>query len=397
MFRFKLKKNKFTISLYRFLVKFKRPRDPFVVNYFKSNFSRSALISYVTSPFTSGEYSHHTNSQESIVIAKGLHNLGFNVDIINCGSPRKIDYKEYSLVFGFGKPFQNSIENTSLSTKKIFYSTGMPPQYNNLMTLRRGREFAKKYGRMAFKSLRYLEEDYSSQILLANSLITLGDDYVKKMYSDYIKPADIPVYQIPASFYKITNFKEAIREKDFKKAKNNFIFYSGGGLIHKGLDLILEYFATKPNINLHICASIINEREFEKYYYNLLYKTKNIIFHGFIDINGQKFLNLIKECAFIIFPSCSEGGGASVLNVLGNGGLIPIVTAESSIPIDDYGIPINGLNFFEISKAIDKTSSLSENEIREMSLKCGSYVSEHNSLENFEKQIHLALKKIVEF
>ena len=45
----------------------------------------------------------------------------------------------------------------------------------------------------------------------------------------------------------------------------------------------------------------------------------------------DKFEEILLSCSFAIFPSCSEGGCPSTLTVIGNGGLIPIITKETTI------------------------------------------------------------------
>jgi len=386
-----IKKNKFATLLYRFLLKYKKLQNNFIINYYKTDFSRNALVSYITEPFIKSEYNSHTNGQESILIAKSLHNLGFNIDIIDCDSEKKLPLNKYSLVLGFGKPYKHLVENADIKSKKIFYSTGMPPYFSNKQTILRNKQFSKKSNKLILESSRYINDDYSSQILLSDYIVTLGNQYVKKLYTDY---TEIPVHLLPPSFFKICEFEDILKKKNFHNAKNNFLFFSGGGLIHKGLDLVLEYFSTRTDINLHICCSIVNEKEFESFYKILLYKTQNIIFHGFININSKLFKKLLNECAFVIFPSCSEGGGASVINVLGNGGLVPIVTAESSIPINDFGIPIDGFNQTDISSAMERAMLISDEEIKNMSYRCGNFISINNSIENFEKNINIILAKI---
>lgn len=100
-----------------------------------------------------------------------------------------------------------------------------------------------------------------------------------------------------------------MKNKNYKDAKKHFLWFGSSRLIHKGLDLLLEIFKELPDLHLHVCGPINNELKFKDIYYEELYNTKNIHTYGFINIQSKSFKGIINKCAFIIFPSCSEGGG----------------------------------------------------------------------------------------
>ena len=51
------------------------------------------------------------------------------------------------------------------------------------------------------------------------------------------------------------------------------------------------------------------------------------------------FATLSEQCGFLIFPSCAEGMAGSVLNGMARG-LIPIVTSECGVDIENSGVLI---------------------------------------------------------
>jgi glycosyltransferase involved in cell wall biosynthesis len=157
-------------------------------------------------------------------------------------------------------------------------------------------------------------------------------------------------FNIPAPFYKVINSYELL-----KNSKNSisFLWFGSCGLIHKGLDLLLDFFSKRQDLRLHICDPIKEESVFEKIYYKKLYETSNIITHGFVDIRSEKFIKILEDCSFLIFPSCSEGGGASVITAIGNGGLIPIINKETTISTG-YKIWIEDFTVEAIEKAVNK-------------------------------------------
>lgn len=157
--------------------------------------------------------------------------------------------------------------------------------------------------------------------------------------------------------------------------------------------MLLDTFKSLPNLNLHICGPIENESEF-KAYYNELYKTANIKSYGFINIDSQTFKELIQKCGFVIYPSCSEGGGAAILNVCGNGGLIPILTKEASIDVDDFGFIIKAFEDSAIKTAIDSSQSLSEVEMKIRSNNSGNKFS-YYSISKYKEQLKAYLELIL--
>ncbi len=90
---------------------------------------------------------------------------------------------------------------------------------------------------------------------------------------------------------------------------------------------------------------------------------KNVIVHGFIDIESSIFQELSENCGYVILPSSSEGIATSVLTAMGRGTMIPVVTKECGIDIDDFGILIDDLNIDSVKKAIIQCEMISYDEL----------------------------------
>ena len=365
---------------------------PPIINYFRSSYKQNALVSYISDPFRNKINLSHTNTFESMEIGKSLNHAGFNVDIVDYEYEGKIDYSKYDLIIGFGEPLINSFYKRSKKIITIYYGTGMHLHTQNINTLNRVKEVFDKRGVWLPGSGRIVDKSWSIQTTLVDAMILLGNDEVTKTYFPYFKGR---IYNIPASFYNVVNFDEIISNKDFNKAKKHFLWFGSSGMIHKGLDLLIELFSKREDIHLHICGPLKREPEFEQSYRDELFKT-NIHNHGFVSLVSKQFKELLQECAFIIFPSCSEGGGASVLNVCGNGGLIPLLSKEASIYTDDFGFIFDKINIESIQSTIDKVLLISENELRDMSRKCYDVISKKHNQSNYGKELRKCLKEIVE-
>ena len=365
-------------------------RSP-IINYYRTSYPRNALVSYITDSFRNKINLSHTNLFESMEIGKAINEAGFNVDIADYDYEGIIDYSRYDLIFGFGEPLINSFYKRGKKIITVYYGTGMHINTQNINTLNRVTEVFNKTGVWLPGSGRIVDKSWSIQTMLVDAMILLGNEEVTKTYSHYFKGK---IYNIPASIYKITNYEEIIASKDFNNAKKHFLWFGSSGMIHKGLDLLLEIFSKREDIHLHICGPLEGEPEFIQTYNNELLKTINIHYHGFVSLNSSLFKELLQKCAFVVFPSCSEGGSPSVLNVCGNGGLIPLLSKEASIDTGDFGFVFDKINIESIQFTINQALHLTDKEIKERSIKCYEVISKKHSQTNYASELRKCINEI---
>ena len=225
-----------------------------------------------------------------------------------------------------------------------------------------------------------------------DSIIVFGNEIAQQSFQKYFRRI---VYRVLASYYNFLDPFVIVDIKDFKTARKNFLWFGNSGFIHKGLDLLLETFPKLPELHLHICGPIEKELKFKSSYYKELYELPNIHTYGFVNIKSKLFEDLLIKCAFTIYPSCSEGGSPSVLNVMGNGGLIPIVSSEADIEIKDFGISIGEISHEGVKEAILRAESLTGKEIAERSIKCAQDTIVEHSIERFSTSIYETFKRII--
>ncbi len=373
----------------------KRNKQPFILNYYNTDFPKNVLLTYVISPFLSKEISYaHTNNIEALSIAEVFKGLNFNVDICHFEYDEEIDYTKYNIIFGFGDPLTNSFYNRTTSILTIYYGTGMHICTQNYNTLNRIEEVYEKRHVWIPESGRIVDNAWSIQTTIVNAIVTLWNQEVVNSYSKYFNKN---IYNVPVSFYEILSEKEVIKiieNKNFSEARYHFLWFGSSGLIHKGLDLLLDIFSKINKYHLHICGPIENEHKFKKVYYQELYKTSNIHMYGFIQLESVLFKNLMQNCAFVIFPSCSEGGGASVINVMANG-LIPIVTREASIEVKKFGLNIDQLNENAIEQSMKSAILLSDSELTKRSMECFHDTRCTHSINAYKTSLNKALTEIV--
>jgi len=377
-------------SLFRFCYLF-YSKSIIIKNVNQTNHPKNALLSYITVPFKKESFVH-TNYFEAKSWAKILFELGYNVDVINYENDSNLDLTKYDIICGFGNVFQKYFEGIyDKKIKTIYYGTGMHVCHQNQATLQRVKYVYNLKGIWLGKSARFVEKTWTHQTSLVDGIIALGNE---KCADSFKKHYDGKVLSVPAPFYQICDAEEIINQRAIG-ANKNFLWFGSSGLIHKGLDLLLDYFSNHNYLTLHVCGPIENEIDFANAYKKELFETKNIITYGFLDINSETFATILKKCSFVIFPSCSEGGSPSVLTVIGNGGLIPIISHETTVSTCSE-IWIENLTYEGIDKSVKVALSLDASTIKKMQIDNYEYVKKYNSTTNYYNQLKSSISTLVE-
>jgi hypothetical protein len=358
----------------------------FKKNVFKTVYKKRVLISYITDPFFIKNNLSHTNSLECYTSAKIFNELGFNVDVIDFSSNRSVDYSKYDIIYGMGNPFEKSFYYNGTPIKRIFYATGCNPMYSNIVTILKVRGLKEKTNKILINSSRFIHSSPELQVLLSDKVIILGNSFVLDTYRKFDAEGIDRYTNLNAFFYDVYN--PDLSKKDFSRAKKHFLWFGSSGLLHKGLDLLIDIFSKREDIYLHICGASDNEKEFFNYYNPILKKSKNIFNHGFVDIRSNKYNRIVDECTFTISPSVSEGGSPAVLNTIANGGLIPIITKSSSLDIDGFGIVIEKPTLELVANAIDQALLLNEKKLLEMSTLAKNTIRNNYTHEDYKKNLN---------
>lgn len=364
-------------------VKFFLRDDRYLKNIYKTNFDKDVLISYTVLPFLTHKNTH-TNASESRVIADIFKSLEFNVDIIHYNNPIEIDYKKYHLIFGFGEPFESSFKQKK-NLQRIYYATGAHVCHQNYAEIRRIEEVNIKYHSNILPR-RLVPWNWSLSTSLSDCLIVIGNKWTQSTYSRYTRKE---VFPINATALINKNSLNIIREID--KTKKSFLWFGSSGLVHKGLDLCLEYFSKHPDLSLHICGPM--ENDFKEVFESYL-KKENIYYHGFTNVSSQKFIDIVSKCSFAILPTCSEGQATALLTAMG-AGLIAITTKYSGIDIVKYGILINGLNLESLADSVEKAVKFEDEKLIVLSSEIQEYISKNHTLDEFYRNMKNIISNIL--
>lgn len=375
-----LKKNSFLLSLYELI--FQRP----IINVFNKANSKKALLSYSTYHFKKNDYKAHSNYQESVAVAEIMDSLGFNVDVVNNNRETRLSLNQYDVIIGEGIPLYQSVVN-NISGKKIYYATGSHPWQCTQASLHRLSEFAKRYGSVPLKSTRVQDYRWGVAASCADSVICIGNEQTKQSFLDNgVSQIDL----IRPSFHQ-GSMSYTRTLDDIVTARKTALWFGSYGLLHKGLDIAIEAFRYRPEWTLHVCGYTNAEQDF----LDSLDVPGNVVIHGFLNVDSDFFSELAARCLYVILPSCSEGIATSVITAMGRGAMIPIVTKECGVDIDDFGVNINELNSDSVRASLNLCDSFSDSELLARSIAAYNNANIMYTFDAYKKDMMSILTKLI--
>jgi len=365
-------------------------------NVFQTNFEKTVLISYIKSPFLSGVKKGHTSYLECYTSAEIFRELGYNVDVVEYNelNLHQVSFEKYDVIYGLGSALEKSFysKNTE-KIIKIAYGTGCSTYYSDIKSALKVKKFYEKTGVLISNSARITFLPSPLQYIASDKIISLGNDFTKSTYE--IEGENLSIEKLNCFYYDVYNID--LSKKDFDKARKHYLWFGSTGLLHKGLDIVIEAFKQRPDLTLHVCGASENEEKFYEYYKEELNnQVPNIINHGFVNLESDEFKDVMNTCFALIYPSESEGGSPAALNVMANGGLIPVVSKQSGIDIDEFGFYFNENTVGGVIEQLEMLDKLDVNSIIELSCKTKDIVRKDYSYKNYKKSLKEIIKSTIE-
>lgn len=318
---------------------------------------------------------------ESREIVNILNNLGYNVDTISYLNNWFLPQKKYKLVFDIATNLQRMAPFLNEKTIKVLHLTGSYGPYQNQAEIKRIEAFEKRKKKLYIPKRLVPNVELTEQSLkIANYCTLIGNKHTLSTYPEkyHHKITLVPVTTSKLSF---------VKRKNYVPKKREFLWFFGPGVIHKGLDLLIEIFHEHPNHTLHIVGPIKNEEDFLLAYENEIEQSSNIHIHGSLDPNGAKFTKIIKKVFCFIAPSCSEGispAAATCLKI----GLYPIISKDTGITLPkNAGITLDTCTKDEITQAIFTVHNKENEKLEKEIIECQSMAEQKYSQQNFTKAL----------
>jgi glycosyltransferase involved in cell wall biosynthesis len=347
------------------------------------------LLAYIIDPFleqNNGEIStRHTHYYESTLLAKAWLDLGYDVDVINYRSLDFEPQKDYVFYINARDNFQRIGERLNPSCVKIVHLDTSHFVFNNHAAYQRSVDLLQRRG-VAVASEKLFRVSHA--IEYADYATVLGNDFTVGTYSF----ADKKIFKLPVPTPRPYEWNE---QKDFDSVKTNFIWLGSSGLLHKGLDLVLEAFIRMPEFKLRVCGPIDSEPDFVEAYRKELYDTPNIETVGWVDTNSRKFEEILDDSLALVYPSCAEGQSGAVITCL-QAGLIPLVSYQSGVDVHDFGEIFEDNSIEKIVNHVQQVASRPADQLREMAHKAWWYARENHTGERYLDEYREIVGRIIE-
>jgi glycosyltransferase involved in cell wall biosynthesis len=323
---------------------------PAIINWkCKNSATRRALFVYQVDPFnmkrTNGEFYLHHSLQQAIQIAERLDQYGFIVDIYDYREMKIRNHFRYDLIVSHNPDLHLEQSMLYPGTKRVYFASGENPIEANEKVRKRYKDFTRRNG-IRLKIKRIAPEG-DSFIRQSECIVSFGNTLTTSSFSSYNKQK---MFRLNNYGYKNTRFEAA--QKDYMSMKKNFLFFSGGDMVAKGLDLLLEVFQQRNDADLYICAPYKKEKDFMKVYNYALSRSNNIHFCGIVQPLSKQYYDIVDRCVFVIHPSATEGQPGGVVQAM-HSGLIPVISKHCGLDIENWGILLIDCSLEEIHAAID--------------------------------------------
>ena len=344
------------------------------------------LLSFINEPFLlareqAGFYGQHSHYGTALDMADAFLELGYNVDVIRWNNNEFLPQKDYTffidtrLNLGRIGPLLNKDCLKIMFIDTAHWLFHMTAQYRRLLALQQRKGVTLPLRKTV---------DPNWGIEHADCAVINGNAFTMSTYCY----ANKPLYWLPVVSPIVCPWPD---QKDFHTCQKHFLWMGSLGLVHKGLDLVLDAFAELPEYHLTVCGPIQNEPEFERAYYKELYQTPNIHTLGWVETSSPAFGKIVNQCLGVIYPSCSEGGGGSVTTCM-HAGLIPIVSYEASIDVDDFGIILKDSSVEEIKNTIQSVSGFSTDRLEGMARRAWEAARAKYTRERFTEEFRKLLE-----
>jgi len=347
------------------------------------------LVSFSVTPFLltprqflSDPHSHNWVCPE---IVRVFTEMGYDVDVIDWKNHSFRPKKNYAACFDIHDGLERFSKRLPSSCVKIQFTTGSQWKFQNEAEDQRIKEMRSRKG-ASYPPAR--ETTPSNFERYADHIIGYGNKTVLKTFSLSGDKKIIPLHAPAMEEYDFPD------KKDFSETRKSFLWFGGGGLVLKGLDLVLDAFAALPNLHLTIIGPVAYEAEFEKIYHNELAlpnvtrygRPRKISYDSSVKLGDAELFDILKTCGAVLGMSASEGCSGAVLQAM-EAGIFPIITPNTGIDEEAPSIVLHHPTAETIQKTVREFSEISPEKLKELSLDTWRFMKSKHTKENFTKEM----------
>jgi len=364
----------------------RRPRHPVIWNVNGANerhCNKYALLVYLPRAFQMSPddpaFLSHANLRRCRHIAADLGERGYIVDAMHKSDLRFRPRRHYTLVISERLDWKKIASRFRANATHVFLASSMNHVTHNGNVRRRHARLSER-GRSPVRVRRVYGENMPA-VARSDALVAVGNAFTTGTWREAIEG---PVYAFNG-FALRAGILPHDTPKDFIRTRRRFLFFASSSQMQKGLDLLLEIFPRHPELQLYVCSQFANEEDFCSAYRQELFETANVHPLGWTTVNSPEFMELLRTCAFVIHPTCSEGQAGSVVHCM-HSGLIPLVTREAGIDTGDFGLTLSNDSIEEIERTVLDMSQRPPEWLRDRSAKTARSAAALYTEETFRKR-----------
>lgn len=349
------------------------------------SFRGKALLDYIIDPFlddfTPELARSHANYQQTQAIVEILIEFGFQVDITDWRNMHAPKADGYDIVIGQCNAFTQSCKNSTKRIPKVFLGWGLYAGATQKALATRNQEVLKT------RKIQINQKHPTDEgPRFATDIFYMGNNYTKETYRSV---SSVPMFQLPNPI--VHGVKSTLLDKDYEKARRNFMWMAAYGAVRRCLDILLEIFADYPEFHLWICGGIEHEKIFFNAFKYELLELPNIHYIGWVDVAGETYQEVTRTCGYMLYPSVSDGMPGSVVNSM-YAGVVPIVTNEAGMDCGGYGLTISTIDQKTILDLVKYAASSSPKALELEAKSVHEFASKRYSYDAFKKSFASALK-----
>jgi hypothetical protein len=295
--------------------------------------------------------------------------------------------RKYDVIIGQGMMYKALCKDSLASIKICILSENHPE------TVKRKYEERLLYFRERHPHTSLKESIARTDILDVEQfkLSTHGILMNSKFNADNYKEFDhLYLVNSNAMFNQQFCFDEMVIMNYINASKNRVLWFGSGGIIHKGLDILMDVVREMPDIELNCYGVKAKESKLFKHL-----SGPNTHNRGHVNVMSDDFYReVVLKHNFVVFPSCSEGMATSVATCMAYG-IIPVVTKETGFNPCDCIIILDDYKKENIKEAIIKMRSLPDDEILNLRKQCYHYARNNFSLKHFDESFTEIMNNIL--
>lgn len=357
------------------------------INY-RSEKQKRVLLCYLPQCFEPlSKHVGHSNVLHTLSIVHIFIKLDFCIDVCysnDVNAFRQLRDVSYSYIFGFGKMF-DKISQYNRKAKAVLIVTENDPNIVSVKYKERLDYYKERHPN--WKTSTFISRDsfynkdtfskYESAIVMSNSF----------NIARFIKPFK-NIYQIDVNGLYNNAFRISIKIEAINDSKNSFLWFGSSGLLHKGLDILIDAFQMLPDLTLDIYGVNTNEMRAIKTIPN------NVSVKGKISVYSEEFIKVANSHRYVVSASCSEGMNTGIITCMLHG-IIPIVTPETGIEAHNSIIELESFRVEYLVNRLREISNMDDDEVIVQIKNVYDYAQSIFTMDHFSNRFEKIVKDVM--